>query len=609
MMGNMIAAIVALAVSSMLAAGILLKQKRILTLLASAGTIWEAQWLGLTLVGRVVWPQVNPEVIFLAGSLVSIVPWLIKIRQWTWPYREPGSGRRDLAVLIMIGGVLGAASLVQAQNGFQNTTWVTHGFYNGDTMTMISLVQRSLLEPGLVQENPFAANKYLEYPTLWHGGLATLLTAFNVSMDWIHFLASITYTQILLTVPIFFLFMDTVMPEPDRKEVKWLGVRSRIAVLLVQTLIIGYVLAVSWDSYIYPQTHFFITGMWLLGLALLVRADEEKGNRQLWWTVPAGIITLVVLLSNAVTGAAAVAVTIAYYGKKSIAAKQKMQARAIWLAGIIGWVIAFAMWSAGDVMVGWPNFSYTAAESMMRLAPVVIVLGLVMLKQPAKKNWLSLAMVVLMGMAALMFFLSKRNIIVANSERFIYHALLVGYPLLLAPSISLYYAWKRLWYEDNDLAGWISRFGSTAAISLIFIFPALISGARTHDHLMRQDEQKVNLGEQEALEYIKQNTAADDVILADSQAPWMVPMFTGRSQVRADFWLAPADAVLEEVKQAFKGNMEAQAKSLQRAQYLLIRQDEIVKWELDRYEKVFHNGQMAIYKTSTATDREAGSGG
>ena len=68
--------------------------------------------------------------------------------------------------------------------------------------------------------------------------------------------------------------------------------------------------------------------------------------------------------------------------------------------------------------------------------------------------------------------------------------------------------------------------------------------------------------------------------------------------LRADYWLAPEDNMLENVKQAYQGNRAAQVKALQAAQYLLIRQEEIVKWELESYEKVFHNGDLAIYKTS-----------
>lgn len=602
MMDLMIAAMLVLAISSVLMAGTLFRQQRLLTLGACAGTFWQVQWLVLTWINRAIWPNGNPELIFLAGALIGLVPWLLRLKQWSWPYQSPGSGRRDLAVLIGLIAVMSAAWLVQVRNGFQDSEWVTHGFYNGDTMTMITLVQRSLLDRGLVSENPFSANEYLEYPSLWHGGLASLLTAFGVSMDWMHFLPTITYLQIVLTIPMFFLLMDTWWPEPNQKEIMWLGINSRWSVLLVQASIIGYVLAVSWDSYIYPQTHFFIIGMWLLAVSLLVKAGQETSRGERWWVGTSALVTVVLLLANAVTGAAVVAVTIVYYAKRLMESKQNVRNRILWLAGIISWVTMFQFFSAGDVLLGWPHFSYTAAESVMRLAPVIIILTLVVLGRQDNTDWVELAIVGLMGMAGLIFIVSQRDIIVANSERFIYHALMIGYPLLLAPIISWYFYWRHLGYESGSVLQRLARGGATLAIILIVLLPALISGARSHDQLMRQDEQKVDLAEQEVLDFIRNNTAASDVILTRSGAPWNVPMFTGRAQVRADYWLSPQDGLLEIVNKAFAGDQDAQTKALQEAEYLLIRQDEIYKWKLDDYEKVFHNGKMALYKTGGATD-------
>lgn len=595
---NMMVTIVILAISSVLAAGILFKHQRTLTLLACAGTFWEAQWLVLVLIKRTIGQAINPETFFLAGALVCLVPWLLIFKQWSWPYHKAGSGRRDAAVVFVLAGVLLASWLVQSRNGFQNSAWVTHGFYNGDTMTMVTLVQRSLLEEGLVSGNPFAANEYLEYPSLWHAGLATLIKAFGWGMDWMHFLPTLTYLQIIITIPMFFLLMDTWWPEPEKKEVWWLGIRSRVGVLIIQAAIIGYALAVSWDSYIYPQTHFFIMGLWLLVLTLLVEAEREEGPQRVRLYVTAGVLVLLLMLTNAVTGAAAVAVTIVYYLQKSLTAKQTRGRRGLWLAGIIVWFVLFANFSAGDAGLGWPHFSYTAAESLMRLAPVVIILALIILNQRGTSSGAELTMATLMGMATLMFLTSQRDIVVANGERFIYHALMVGYPSLLPSAINLFYKWRRLWYVSAPPITRLAQVGASVGIITIFLLPALISGARAHDHLMRQDEQRIDLPAQEALEYIRQNTKATDVILAASEAPWMVPMFTGRAMLRADYWLAPEDNMLENVKQAYQGNRAAQVKALQAAQYLLIRQEEIVKWELESYEKVFHNGDLAIYKTS-----------
>src|SRR3990167_4522452 len=93
MMDLMIPAMVVLTISSLLMAGILFRQQRLLTFIACAGTFWEAQWLVLTLINRTVWPNGNTELIFLAGVLIGLVRWLTGIKEWSCPYRPPGRGR------------------------------------------------------------------------------------------------------------------------------------------------------------------------------------------------------------------------------------------------------------------------------------------------------------------------------------------------------------------------------------------------------------------------------------------------------------------------------------------------------------------------------------
>jgi len=596
-MEGMVVAIVTLVIASVLGSGVLFRHQRVLTLIAAAGAMWQGQWLLLTLLDRMWLRSIDTNMVYWIGATVLLLPWLGLIKKWSWPYKKPGSGRRDFVVLIILIGVLGASYLVQSRNGFIDGEWVAHGFYNGDTMTMISLTQRSMLTDGLVRENPFAGGGYLEYPTLWHAGIAALIVGVGLDMEWMHYLEILTYIQILMVVPMFFLLMDCVWPEPERKEEKWLGVSSRMLVLIAQALLVGYVMAVSWDNYIYPQTHFFLTGMFLLIVSLLVKAGKSSGWKECGYLTTSGVVSLLLLMSNAVTGAVAVAITIVYYGWRLLDAKQEINRRVLFLMGVAAWLLVYMVFSSGDAVFGLPHFSYTSAESIMRLGPVVLALGVALLLR-GKAGWLDLAIVATFAMTVITFLLSQRDIVVANSERFVYHGLLIGFPILLAPMVQAYY-WlrRRIIWQSSGLVEKTVSVSASVAIVLLVVMPVLISGARAHDHLMFQDEQVIDFFYREALDYLRQNAGVGDIILTDPEAPWVVPMFTGLSMLRANYWLGVEDEVFRDVQLAFRGNTQAQERSLQRSDYMLIKQDETNKWKLDKYEQVFRSDQYEVYKT------------
>lgn len=595
----MMTAIIFLGIGSIMASGIMFRHQRLLTLIAAAGAFWSGQWLLLTLVDRVILTGNESTLVYLVGSFVLTIPWVFKLKAWSWPYRTTiGSGEKDFVVLVVLLGVLLAAWLVQSRNGFENAEWVTHGFYNGDTMTMMTLVEKSMLTDGLVKQNPFAANGYLEYPALWHAGMATFLKSLGVHNDWVHFLPILTYVQILVIVPMFFLLMDIFWPEPKRREENWLGVPSRLGVNLLQAGIIVYVMTVSWDNYIYPQSHFFLTGMFLLMLGLLITAEKGKGSHKIWQLVPAGVLALVLMLSNAVTGAAAIAITIAFYGWRLISRRDEKRIRLGYALGILVWVVVYLLWSPGDAVFGWPHFSYTSAESIMRLGPVVVALVVALVVASSAGSFVSFSIIMLMAMSVVTFLFSQRNIVVANAERFLYQGLLVGFPLLMLPLVRVYY-WviNRVSVEARDGKDKVMVTGGMIAIVCIVGLPTLASGARAHNSLMRQDRQIVDLGYREMLEYVRSNTKAEDVFLTDPNTPWALPMFTGRAMLRANYWLSPKDTVLEDVNAAFDGNEEAQIASLQLVDYLIIKQEELNNWKLNEQEEVFRGGKISIYKT------------
>jgi len=583
----MISSIVLLGLASLLASGVLFRHQRVLTYLAAAGVLFEGQWLLLTLLDRTVLIGMETKVVFDMGAVVLLVVWLLFYQRLSFPYMSGGgSGRRDLAVLAVLAVVLVGAWLVIDANGFINGAWVTHGFYNGDTTTFIALVQRSLLTDGLVDTNPFAGGGALEYPILLHAGVASVLTAVGISGSWLYFLPAMTLLQIILTVPLFFLLWDVIFPEPNEPWKLWFGVPSRLVILAGQASLVLFVLALAWDNYVYPQSHFFLTGLFLLQTALLIRGH----------VVPASVVALVLMLSNAVTGTAAVAVLAVFYLLQAADLKQAVWQRAGYLAGVVFWVIAFFAFTPGEAAFGLPTFSYTAAPAMIRLGPILVAL-LAAVWLADKQQFLGAAVAALAVISFATFFLSTRNIVIENAERFFYHALIIGFPLLLGPLLRLFY-WLRRQLIDTArplsqvAAGW----ATVVALLLVTLLPAGASVASTHDNLMFKDERVVTITQREALDWLEENTEIDDVVLASPNPPWVVPAFTGRALLRADYWLSPQDEMYSQITAAFAGNRAAQKVVLKQADYLLLPRDEQGLWELPLYDQVFSNTAVNIYR-------------
>lgn len=584
----MVSSILLLGLASLVASGVLFAHQRALTYLAAAGVLWEGQWLLLTLLDRTVLEGVETRVVFDSGALILLAIWLLFYRRWSFPYISgAGSGRRDLAVLAVLFVVLTAAWLVINANGFLDGAWVTHGFYNGDTTTFIALVQRSLLTAGLVDTNPFAGGGALEYPTLLHAGVASVLTAVGISGSWLYFLPAMTLLQIIITVPLFFLLMDVVFPEPNEPWKRWFGVPSRLVILAGQAGLVLFVLALAWDNYVYPQSHFFLTGLFLLQVALLIRRR----------VVPASAVALVLMLANAVTGAAAVAVLAIFYWLQAADRKQEVTQRFGYLGGVVLWVIVFLLFAPGEAAWGWPTFSYTAAPAMIRLGPILVALLAAVWLKLDKQQFLSAAVAVLAAMGFVVFFFSTRNIVIENAERFFYHALVIGFPLLLSLLIRLFY-WLRRQLIDTDrplgqvVAGWLAA----VALLLATLLPAGASVASAHDNLMFKDKRVVTITQREALDWLAENTGINAIILSSPNPPWAVPIFAGRALLRADYWLSPQDELARQVTAAFAGDRAAQEMILNQADYLLLPQNEQELWDVSAYDQVFSNTAVNIYR-------------
>jgi hypothetical protein len=589
------ASVILLGLAALIVSGSLFKQRRVLTYLATAGALFEGAWLGLTLLER----GGAGEKVWLAGAVILLGLSVMSLKKWKAPWQEPGSGQRDgwvIGVLLVVG--LAAYSVV-SYNGFQaNAIWVTYGFYNGDTATLAALVNKSFMATGLVQENPFAGNEELEYPSLLHAGLANLLAALGKQGGWLHFLPLLTLVQIAITIPLFWLIFDLWQTEPAQSWENWWGVPKRWVIQAVQAGLVLGLLGVAWDNYIYPQSHFFLTALFLLMIALLGQGYGERNRKQLIWLLPAVVLAVVLLLANAVTGTAAAGLVVVFAGWRLLDNSRGQGERLLFLGSVLAVTVLFMVATPGEPAFGWrPGFSYTAANDMVRLAPWLIILIVGALQSLKKQAWLVSSVAALLAMAWLTFIFSSRNIVVENASRFLYHALLIGFPLLLAPLIAGWYWLRRELVQTSHawptrLSGWLLVFGGVGSLLL----PMGQGVVSAHDNLWRKDKQTVSLLESESLNWIKDNTAESAIFAADPQSPWAIPYFTGRAILRSDYWLSPDDLKLQEVREAFAGSGSAQELVLKKVDYLYLRKREKPAWEPLKLEEVFANEAVTIYK-------------
>lgn len=503
--------IIFLAIFSLIASGVLFRHRGLLTYLGCAGVLWEAQWLFLTLFSRTVFQDIEIELVLWIGSAVIVIAWA----GWLKRFSVPKLSRDDAAIAGVTAIVLAAAYLIFQLNSFGPGEWVLHGFFNGDTATLIAITEKAKTANGLVYQNPFAGNGPLEYPSLLHAGLATL--GFEPGqLPWI------TYLQIVLTVPIFFLLFE--------KKNAWLEMGMVL-----------YVLALSWESYVYPQGHFFLMGMFLLMAALLTQSWGGSVQRTVPQLGVAVLLAVVLLFSNAVTGTAAVLMKIVYDGLQAIKRGQPLPARLGWTIGVLFWIVLFFFFTPGNGALGWmPAFSYTAAHELGRLAPILILVSVGMWLTYERKLFTGMAALGMMVLALAAFVFSTREIVIENASRFFYHAVLVAFPLALPPLIRGYYWFKkefllsnRLWTEK--VAGW----GTLLVLVAVFLLPAGASVASTHDNLMFKDEQRITQEMFEQAELIKQTTEPEAVIPGSPDPPFWIPMLTGRALPRTNFWLSP----------------------------------------------------------------------
>lgn len=605
---HMIFLLVGYLIAGFLASGIFLPHKRLLTFLAAAGTLAESFWLLSTYAQRTFFSSTSSNTVYIVGLAAIFLACLPFLKLWKLPYSDSGSGKRDAYVLIPLLLALASAYLIWNVNGFQkDTTYVMHGFFNGDTTTLVSLVQRSFFTPGIVTANPFSGNGSLEYPSLLHAGLASMFQTMGVSGGdgWLHFLPLAIFMQIFFTVPLFFLLFDLVSPQPKRGE-RWFGVSSHMFILFLQTGIVLFVMALSWDNFIYPQSHFFLNSIFLLVTALLFTADSTGSRKQFGAATVAIILTFVLLRSNAVYGAAAMALGVSYFLVRALNKKEVVKTRAICLGLALALLATFFTFGSSHSGLSIkPHFSYSAAiEATSFIASTTILMALAIFITLGRQPFLEFSSTALVSMGLLLFFFSQRAIVVSNASRFLYIASFISLPLTIQPLIMVIMWVKRqLLYSTRTLVEWLTAIViGGAAVIVLFVMPAGGATVSSLSHLLYSNKETVTTPMRVGLWWIQDHAAPDAIVIASPYVPWAIPYFTGRSLLRTShedtaFWLSEDDAVLQDLRAAFtSGDKEAQGRLFSKADYLFLTGTERKLWEPISYPKVLDTTDIVIYQ-------------
>lgn len=586
--------IIVLAASGIAGAGILFRHRRVSTFLAAAAVIFEIEWLLLTVLARLADGLVSAGTMYLIGSLGLLGLWLAYARQWRGVAGAVADVlRREAAIIGLLLLTVGGAMIVMQTNGPQGDGWVLHSFYNGDVATFTALVERGLHTQGWVQENPFAGNGSLEYPTLLHSGVAGFLNATGLDEGWLNFLPVFTVAQLMVTVPLFFLLWDVMVPERSEAWQLWYGLRRRGIVLGLQAALTAYVLFISWDSYIYPQSHFFLTAIFLLLVAVLAgRAQNTTLRLGVAWAT-----ALCLLLSNAVLGAAAVAGLVVWHLLATGNANRQRNFRLLHGAAGLLWIILFLTLSSGEAVFGWPQFSYTAAAGALAFVPLVAGLVIGILLQVPRHMFVAAWSVLLMVMAGFTFFFSGRDIIVENAPRFLYAAALVGFPLLLEPTVrAVFWVRRQFFLTSRTMPERLVSAGALLTLLGVALLPAAASVASAHAHLLQSDEHGITAAQLAATDWIRTETDPRAVFMVNPLERY-VSFFTGRAQLRTtDFWLSPQDETLVLVQQAFAGDRGAQMNLASQADFLLLSGEERELWPATPHARVFENETITIYR-------------
>lgn len=585
--------------SALIGSGILFHHKRVLTYIAVVGALFEAEILLTTLLHRTMGQSMSGTMFFLLAGVIFVTIWGALYSYWKSPYSIPGSGKRDAYVGVALLVVLLCAYPIISRNGYVGEEFVMHGFYNGDVATFGSLVQKSFHTSSLVEANPFSANGNLEYPTLLHASVANFFSLLSIGKDWLHYLGLMTYAQIVLTIPLFFLLWDTTFPEPKNPAEKWFGLESRNKVYALQAILTLIAVGLSIDTFVFPQSHFFLMGIFLTAIALFANVSQLNSKDQIMSGIPVFAMALLLLLANTVTGTVAIALAGTLCLLRIFDKKRTIPQRAFFLGLGLVLVVFMKYASEGRTELNNLHFSVSAAGDMLRTGlPALFVLGAA-LYSLSRKQFLSVATSITCALGFLVFFLSNRDIVTENASRFLYHGFLIGHVLLLPLVIqALYWVKREVLYTTRPWSEKIAGGLIVASACATLLLPIGISFGNTYKSLVFGYNHVANFNTRIALSWIDEHTPSNAVVIANPNEPYIVPLFTGRAMVRAtDYWLSADDDTSKTLQKAFAGDKAAQKEILSQGSYLFLNKEDQAHWDISTLKKVADTGDVKVYAT------------
>ena len=569
-------------------ASTLLPTRTVFERLGLAVLFGELVFLALTLLRHIAGYPFTPPVWYAVGALIIAGLGVLFIRD-TGGLTFRWFDRSDLVTVLLGIVVFAYGATVFSKNGYHpapggGEQYVMHGFLNGDTATLFALTWRAQETGRLNTENPFAGNGPLEYPTLLHGALGILLKTVGGDITraaWVLMVPSLFGTLVVLTS----LFRSLGPPDAP---ILW-GLGGGAAVLFY-----------GWDAFVYPQSHTFLTGLFLLFVLLLLAGEQPRfdlGRVQGRTLATAWVVALVLLFSNAVLGTAAVAV---FSGVSLLRMfrERTLSTRLAWVIGAASLIVLFLAFPPGEGGLGRLNVPYTAFPTIaMVLLPVLLVFRGLRQETGWHRATLTSMAVVLPALTVVTLFFSRRDIVADNASRFLFLFLLATWPVAVGALRPLATSWLR---EARDRArGFQERlvlWGGIAASFLALALPAATTVAGTTDSLIVSRPTVVSPDELAAFSWIRSHTPPDAVfaraperLFEDlSVAPLGLPAFTGRAQLRSDFWLSPDDESAAKVLEFFRGDREV----LPPAQYVFCGPERTPC--PDRHPAVFTAGKVRI---------------
>lgn len=586
-------------ISALLGSGILFSHRRALTYIAASGVLFESELLLTDFIRRMYAHTISGQTLYLVAGIIFVAVFASLYKYWKSPYTISGSGKRDLYIIGSLLIILAIAYPIINSNGYQQDTFVLHGFYNGDTVTFASLINKSFITRDFVSQNPFAANGPLEYPTLLHGTFADFFSLTGIGVDWLRYLSVISFVQIIITIPMFFLFWDTVFPEPKNPAELWFGIPSRKAVYALEAILTLVVVGLSLDSFTYPQSHFFLIASFLGCLTLLTQAATTSSKKQLLSAIPGVCIAILLLFANTVTGTVAAALVGTLCFIRIFDKKRPVRERTLYL--LLGFVVLWLVHSASNGRASFthPHFSASAAGDMIRAGLPFLAVLAASIYSLSRKQYIAVSAIIAGFLGLITFFLSDRNIVTENASRFLYHGFLIGSVLLMGPILQYSYFLRRELFltsrpMSEKIAGWV---GGLILGGILFL-PIGISAASTYSNLLKNDEHTITPDVRSALWWIDEHTKPLDVIIASPTEPYMVPLFTSKAMLRAqDYWLSLQDNTTQKLVDAFVGNKDAQAAILAKGSYIMLTPDQQRLWDTSKLKKVFQAPNAIIYQT------------